>query len=455
MTGAARGPEEPPDPQIPLNPPPWIRPRRRSWPRVGLVAAVALGILYAIYRTPWMQDHLGWRVDALIVEAYYAIRPPSERLFTPDPSLAAMVQQTLAALTPTPSATATRQPAGPPTPTATQTLIPTPIPEIVFLEGARFEYQGLNNCGPANLAMDLSFWGWEGDQRPVANYTKPNRDDKNVMPYELAAFVEDQTDLSVVLRVGGDLDTLKRLITAGYPVLVEKGYDIVRSGMGWYGHYEVLLGYDDARQRFIGHDSYVGQKQPISYDLLQSNWRHFNYTFLVIYPSDREEQVLSLLGPLADETTAIQIAAQRASDEIYQLTGRNQFFAWFNRGSSLVLLQDYAGAAAAYDQAYALLPTLNLDVLASPWRILWYQTGPYFAYYFTKRYEEVYRLALSTLDEPNPKPPQLEESLYWRGLAREALGDIDGAIADLRLSLQYHPDFGPSLAALARMGVSP
>ena len=102
--------------------------------------------------------------------------------------------------------------------------------------------------------------------------------------------------------------------------------------MGWYGHYEVLLGYDESRSRFIGHDSYVGQNQPITYDRLEASWRHFNYPFLVIYPPGREAEVLAILGPYADETAAIRIAAQRASDEIFRLEGRDQFFAWFNRG---------------------------------------------------------------------------------------------------------------------------
>ena len=420
---------------------------------MGLLAA-ALGFAL-LSRTEWYLDTIGWHVDRFVAEAYYALRPPSERAFTPNPTLAAMVQATLAAFTPSATASPTAGPSGTPAPSPTGTTPPTPIPGNVYLDGAQFEYQGLNNCGPANLSMTLSFWGWQGDQRPVAKYTKPNRDDKNVMPYELASFVEDQTEFRVLLRVGGDLDLLKRLLAAGFPVLVEKGYDISRSGMGWYGHYEVLLGYDESRSRFIGHDSYVGQNQPITYDRLEASWRHFNYPFLVIYPPGREAEVLAILGPYADETAAIRIAAQRASDEIFRLEGRDQFFAWFNRGSSLVLLQDYAGAAEAYDQAYSLLSTLALDDLAYPWRLLWYETGPYFAYYYTGRYEEVYQLATSTLDEANPEKPQLEESLYWRGLARESLGDLDGAIADLRLSLTYHPDFAPSLAALTRIGVSP
>jgi tetratricopeptide (TPR) repeat protein len=430
-----------------------IRLNRPRWKRAGLALAGAALAFGGLSRTTWYQDTIGWRLEFFVAESYYALRPPSERAFTPDPTLAAMVELTLTAFAPAATASPTLGPSSTPGPTSTATREPTPIPEFVYLEGARFEYQGLNNCGPANLAMALSYWDWPGDQRPVAAYVKPNRDDKNVMPYELAGFVSDETDLKVVLRVGGNLDLIKRLLAAGFPVLVEKGYDVPQRG--WFGHYQIVLGYDDARGRFTGHDSYVGKDQPVPYDRFESQWRQFNFTYLVIHPPDRASEVLALLGPAADETAAIREAARRASDETFLLESREQYFAWFNRGSSLVLLQDFAGAAQAFDEAYSLLATLQLTDLEYPWRILWYQTGPYFAYYYSGRYSDVYSLATSMLDELNPEKPQLEESLYWRGLAREALGDIDGAVADLRLSLAYHPEFGPSLAALARIGASP
>jgi len=49
--------------------------------------------------------------------------------------------------------------------------------------------------------------------------------------------------------------------------------------------------------------------------------------------------------------------------------------------------------------------------------------------------------------------PVLEESYYWRALAREATEDIPGAIEDWQTSLKHHPGFEPSLSQLARPGV--
>jgi hypothetical protein len=417
---------------------------------LGLVLCAALaGFAYNI---PFVQDHLGWRVAELRASIKYAISPPGEAVFTPNPTLAAMVLSTLAAMTPTPSLSPTAGPTSTPTITATPTVPPTPLPASIRLKGVIHEYQKWNNCGPANLAMALSYWGWVGDQRDTAAYMKPNPRDKNVMPYEMANFVQDKTGFKIVVRVGGDLNLLKQFLAGGFPVIVEKGFDV--PGKEWMGHYEVLTGYDDAKDVFIGQDSYIIPDLPIPYDQLQSDWRAFNYTYLVIYPPDRETEVLDLLGPQADETVNYQAAAKEASDEIYRTSGRDQFFAWFNRGTNLVWLRDYAGAAAAYDEAYKIDATLAAtDPGNRPWRILWYETGPYFAYFYTDRYIDVINLATQTL--VNSSEPALEESWYWRAMARAATGDLSAAADDLRTSLTWHPGFAPSLAELQQLGATP
>jgi hypothetical protein len=376
----------------------------------------------------------------------YALDPPEQMIFTPNPTVVAAVQATLEA----PTVTPTSGPSQTPTITPVPTVVPTPIPARVLLEGVRHEYQGWNNCGPATLSMGLSFWGWEGTQGRVAMVVKPNPRDKNVMPYELVEFVEQHAGLRALTRVGGNLDLLRRLIAGGFPVIVEKGFEGVRFE-GWMGHYLLLNGYNEEIGEFISQDAYNGPNQHIAADQLESYWRHFDFTFLVIYPAERESEVLTILGPLADPTVAEQVAAQRASDDIYSLSGRDQYFAWFNRGTSLMLLQDYAGAAAAYDSAFSLYPSIAPD--ERPWRMLWYQTGPYFAYYYSGRYYDVINLATTTLDAMDE--PILEESYYWRGMAREALGDVAGAIEDYRASVEHHPDFVPGTDALARLGATP
>jgi len=418
-----------------------------------VVSAVVLcfGVGLTLTSLPPVQERFGWRLSEARAQVWYALFPPEQSVFTPDPTLAAMVRETLTAAAPTPASTST------PAPEATEMFTPSPtatyapLPPAVELGGVRHEYQQWNNCGPATLAMGLSFWDWSGDQRPVATYTKPNPRDKNVMPYELVDFVNTQTELRALTRDGGDLDLVKRLVAAGFPVLLEKGFEGY-GFEGWMGHYALVTGYDDARARVNTQDSYIGDDFPFPYDDLVKYWRNFNYTFVVIYPADREAELMALLGSYSDEGAANVASAERASEEIFQLEGRDQLFAWFNRGTSLVALQDYAGAAAAYDEAFRLDAGLvATDPESRPYRIMWYQTGPYKAYFYSGRYYDVINLATQTLSAMSE--PVLEESYYWRGLAREAIGDVPGAIEDLRASLNMHPGFQPAIDQLTRLGV--
>lgn len=414
-----------------------------------------LGAMYALYQFPPVRERLEWRVDSLQARIKYAISPPQEVVFVPQGGNSSLPPPAVTIITPTVIPQPTQSALideNPPqqilTPTQTQepTPNPTPIPQTVQLTDVRHEFQSWNNCGPATLSMALSFWDWDGDQRPIAARIKPNPRDKNVMPYELADFVNAETGLKAITRIAGEINLLRELISAGFPVMIEKGID---DPDGWLGHYIVITGFDDSRQTFTIQDSLKGPNLPVTYDLLESQWRAFNYTYLVIFPPDLETDVLDLLGIHADENANFHAAAQKASNEIYSLSGREQYFAWFNRGTSLVRLQDFGGAAQAYDQAFALYPSIPTN--ERPWRMLWYQTGPYFAYFYSGRYYDVINLATTTLDAMSE--PVLEESYYWRALAREALGDLDGAIRDFRSSLEHHPGFGPSLEQLRRLGV--
>lgn len=404
-----------------------------------------------IYQLPPVKDRLDWRVDELRAKLKYALAPPEQAIFVPQ-------QQGENIELPLPQVS-TSTPVPSPTlipikqtdvlqPTLTPTVTPTPVPAQVQLSGIRHEYQGWNNCGPATLAMALSFWGWQGDQYDVAPITKPNPRDKNVMPYELANYVETQTDLKAIVRVGGNLELIKQLVAAGFPVMVEKGFEGPNVD-DWMGHYVLVTGYDDGLASFSTQDSYNGPDLQFPYDQMESYWRAFNFTYLVIYPEDRHFDVEAILGPRIDELYSYQTAAEKASLEISSLSGRDQYFAWFNRGTSLVAVQDYAGAASAFDQAFALYPTILVE--QRPWRMLWYQTGPYQAYFYAGRYQDVVDLASSILD--NMSEPVLEESYYWRALAREAIGDLDGAIGDLQASLDIHPSFELSISQIERLGV--
>jgi len=188
---------------------------------------------------------------------------------------------------------------------------------------------------------------------------------------------------------------------------------------------------------------------PLPYELVEQRWRDFNHVYLVIYPLDRASELETILGPQFDENANFDYAAQKARQEIEELVGRELYFAWFNLGSNLVAMEDYAGAAAAYDQAFAVYPAIPED--ERPWRVMWYQDGPYAAYYHTARYQDIINLANTTFFALGEYT--LEESFYWRGMAKQVLDDYNGAVFDLKKAVELNPNYTPARIALEEMGV--
>ena len=228
-------------------------------PVLILSIAIPLACLLAvvIYNLPPVNERLAWRVKSLQADIKYALEPPEQAVFIPQQGsdVAPTATPTIAISTPLPtSPLGTLEPSPTPTLAPTATSSPTLLPPGAMLTGIRHEYQRWNNCGPANLAMALSYWGWEGDQKVVAPFLKPNDRDTNVMPYEIETYIEQETGFLATVRIGGDLELLKAFVSAGYPVMVEKGFE--GPGFdGWMGHYQVVNGFDDNAGLFVVQDS--------------------------------------------------------------------------------------------------------------------------------------------------------------------------------------------------------
>ncbi len=318
-----------------------------------------------------------------------------------------------------------------------------PAAPSVQLSGITHMWQKWNNCGPATLAMYLSYFGSTLTQAEVAAALKPNWDDKNVSPHEMAAFVEKQ-GLRALVRVNGDADRVRLLLSNGLPVMIETWLEPEpNDGMG---HYRLLTGYDDARQIWIVYDSYVstGVKANAPYEGIRlayadvdALWAVFNRTYLLVFTDDMAPVVASILAEEMDDRVMWERALARARAEV--ASRPDDPFAHFNLGSALTALGEYEQAAAAFDQA---------RIIGLPWRMLWYQFGPFQAYYETGRYAELLALADATIATAG----EIEEVYYYKGFGLAALGREAEARQNWQRAVKLNPNYSEAATALATAG---
>ncbi|HEY46728.1 MAG TPA: hypothetical protein G4O14_08095 [Anaerolineae bacterium] len=402
---------------------------RFAWFAFG--AALAALILLGVYQIPSVKYQLEWRLDAAagILRGWLH---PGDTLPTPEGAKWAEITT----ISPLPQIEITKGLDTSPTPDPT----PTPLPSAVNLPSPSWEKQDWNNCGPATLSLALRFFGWEGDQFDISDLLKPDRGDRNVNVEEMVYFVRTRAGwLMAEYRVDGTLETLKRFLAAGYPVIVEKGYIIESEGpdAGWAGHYLLFTGYDDTLEVFIAQDSFKGPDEIVSYEEVEEGWRAFNYVYIVIFPAQKADAVEALFGAGVDQDVNRRRALERAQSMIE--SDPEDAFAWFNLGTNLLYYERYGEAAQAYDNALAL---------GLPWRFTRYQFGPYIAYFNQGRFQDVIDLAEATLYRTN----KAEESMLWRGWARYRLGDLYGAIEDFRAALVVNPNYLDAQYALDFVG---
>jgi tetratricopeptide (TPR) repeat protein len=346
----------------------------------------------------------------------------------PTPVLATVtVTPVVGGLPPTP---VVGQPNGP-TPTYTPpSVMPTPtdIPVPIAYHNPSFHLvsQDWNACGPANLTQALKYYGWQGTQKDAQQYLKPDRQDRNVSPWQMVTYVNQKTGVRALWRVAGDIRLIKKLVSQKFAVILEMGYDV--PGQGWMGHYATVVGFEDNTIFWLDTNqddpNTAGVKESAAN--IDARWQQFNRLYIVVYLKERESELAAILGSDADltynYTHALSVARTEASEH-----PDNQF-AWFNFGSSYTLLGQYKDAADAFDRA------LNAGGGQLPARMLWYQFAPYEAYYNVGNYGNVIALSQTA-------STFVEETFYWRGMAEAAEGKTGQAIEDFKRVLRFNPNY--------------
>lgn len=408
--------------------------------------AFILGLLLfalLVYQLPPVKSRLSWRLDVALTYIRNVVKPVGS-MPTPlsQPGVAVTIYPTA-----TPPEEEELNPTLTPTtgPTATQTPTPTAIPAAIQLISPAYEKQTPNNCGPATLSLYLKMFGWDGDQEDISALLKPQTDDRNVNVEELVYYVRNWAGwLNAEFRVGGDTRLLKSFLAAGLPIMIEEGFILDTSYWPdddrWAGHYLLLTGYDDGKQAFIAQDTFLGPDREVSYSSVEQNWQAFNYVYIMVYRPEQEELVKALLGDDWDPDLNRQRALEKAQAETQ--SDANNAFAWFNLGSNLVYFERYNEAAHAYDTARQL---------GLPQRMLRYQFGPFFAYFFSGRNEDL----LALVDYALQRTPNSEEALLWRGWGKYRAGKTSEAIADFQAALQENPFYQDAQYALDFVWANP
>lgn len=300
-------------------------------------------------------------------------------------------------------------------------------------------YQGWNNCGPATLTMGLTYFGGGNNQLAAANFLKPHTEDKNVSPWELVAYVNEEMsptlDVQALYRPAGTLDMIKDLLSHDFPVIIEKGYE--PEGYDWMGHYLFVIGYDDEAGEILTYDSFSGhgnfQGLRESYEHVESYWDDFGNIFVVLYQPEREAELMSLLGEHASLERAYQLQAQHYQ----QLTNENpdDGWNWFNVGDALTHLGRYDLAVEFFRVAFDK---------QLPWRTLWYRHTPLEAFYQVGDFETTLQLVQSA----KQTTPYVEELHYYHGLVFASQGRSVDAKAQFNQALQYNRNFEDAQIAI-------
>jgi predicted double-glycine peptidase len=416
------------------------RVKRITWGLCGLALALSLagcGRLQALVdpptpRPPAPTDFAPAITPdaARVAEVFEPAETP-----TPPPATATVAPQTRlpSAVAPTDAPPATLAPTRPPPPTRTPRPAPTYAPlKTALLRGFRYERQTFNNCGPATTATLLSYFGRAENQTQIAGAMRPNKDDKNVSPGEIAAYSES-LGFGARVVIGADLATLRALVSNGVPVIVESWF--IPTPNDEMGHYLLLKGYED--DTLIFDDSFHGEGQRQDAREFDTMWKVFNRTAIVIWKPEQAGLARRLLGPRADDKSMRDLALAAARADID--ANPQDKFAWFNAGSTLVRMGEFSRAARAFDTARGL---------RLPWRMLWYQFGPYEAYFGAREYGTVIQLATQTLSTTNG----LEESHLWRGRAYQAQGKMVDARVEFEAALKDNANFAPARDALKALG---
>ena len=232
----------------------------------------------------------------------------------------------------------------------TEALLADPgaLPERSEVASAPFYPQERLFCGPAALAMALTWSGLPITQDEIAPqvYT-PGREGTLVSDMLSAARRNGRVAVPV-----GDLPALLAELAGGHPVIVFQNL-----ALDWYPqwHFALAVGYDLAEEVIILRSG-LDERRLTPLDTFERTWERGDYWALVVLPPDE-------LPVSADEHAVLRAAAglerarrYPAAATAYETIARRwpaSYGASMGLGNARYALSDFAGAEAAYREVIA------------------------------------------------------------------------------------------------------
>lgn len=312
-------------------------------------------------------------------------------------------------------------------PQKTSSPLPNPTPsyklpgDLKIIPLKTHIFQSFNNCGPAALAMALSYFNISKNQQELGNKLRPyqipggNNDDKSVTLEELANEAEN-LGLVSYHRPNGDIEKLKLFIANDIPVitrtLLKLNEDI--------GHYRIVRGFDETSKVLIQDDSLQNKNLKYSYFDFLYLWETFNFEYLVIAPTEKKELVEDILGDELDRKVAFQNSLVRIG-----LKDSKNYHIGFNKSIIYYHLGDYQKSAEEFEKVESQLT----------FRTLWYQIEPILAYQKLKDYQRVFKITEQIFNNHNRA---FSELYQIRGEIYLEKGNVDAAKVEFEKALLYN-----------------
>jgi ABC-type bacteriocin/lantibiotic exporter with double-glycine peptidase domain len=148
-----------------------------------------------------------------------------------------------------------------------------------YIEGVPFFRQDEYDCGPAALAVVLSFWGRSVDLEEIRGRVLTPKL-RGTLPMDLERYAREAGFTAESSAGAASLEMIKTPVRNSIPVIC-----LLDLGFGPYKqpHYVTVIGFDDGNTIFITHDG-VKQDRLMSYETFERAWSRAGRWMLVVRP---------------------------------------------------------------------------------------------------------------------------------------------------------------------------